>query len=120
MNQLSIFFLLSFFFLHCRTNGQLTELFVVNFRRSIGHNVTSTLRLREGDYVTDGSALSHDHNQTVKTESQAAMRRRAVLEGIHHEAELGMCFFLREAQGFEYLFLQVCVVDTQGAAADFR
>ena len=48
------------------------------------------------------------------------MRGSAVLEGVHQEAETGLCLVGRESQQFEHLLLQLRVVDTDRAAADLR
>ena len=47
------------------------------------------------------------------------MGRRAVLEGVHQEAELFARAFLRESEQLEHGVLQLGVVDTNGAAAQF-
>ena len=48
------------------------------------------------------------------------MRGRAVLEGVHQEAEALLRLLGREAQQFEHLLLQLRVVDTDRTAADLR
>ncbi len=70
---------------------QLAQLFFVHVVGRLRHQVGRALRFRESNNVADRIALSHNHNQTVKTESQTSVRRSAVFEGIHHKAK----FFLR-------------------------
>ena len=48
------------------------------------------------------------------------MGRYSVLEGVKQEAELLLRRFLSKAEGFEHTVLQVTVVDTQRAAAQFH
>ena len=58
-------FRLILFFLDSRTDGQLTELLIINRRRCIRHHIACTLILRESNDVADGCALGHKHNQTI-------------------------------------------------------
>ena len=95
------------------------QLFQCNRRRSFAHGVDSVLRLREGDDVTDGLAFEHEHDHAVQTECQAAMGRCTVFESTEEEAEFLFCFFRRQADGFKDALLDVGLVDTQGAAAEF-
>ena len=82
------------------------------------HHVRSALRLGERDDVADRAALRHEHDEAIETESDAAVRRCAVLEGVHHEAELLTRLFLREPDGLEDFLLQISLIDAQAAAAD--
>ena len=43
---------------------------------------------------------------------------RSILKGIHHEAELHSRDLRREANGFQYLFLKIRIVNAEAAAAD--
>ena len=63
--------------------------------------------------------MEHKHDEAVEAQGNACMRRSTVLECIQEESELLLCFFLGNADGFEYLFLQVFLVNTERAAAGF-
>ena len=105
---------------HSRADVELTELLFINHAGSLAHDICSALVLRESNDIADRFPLGHQHHQTVKAEGQAAMGRRAILESVHHEAKLGVSLFLGQAQSLEDLLLQVSVVDTEAAAADFH
>ena len=66
---------------------QLTQLFLINIIRSLSHEIGSALSFREGDYVADRITLSHNHDQTIQTESQTTVWRSTVFECVHHEAK---------------------------------
>ena len=101
-----------------RTHIKLSQLLGVDLGRRVRHHVRSALRLGERDDVADRAALRHEHDEAVETESDTAVRWRAVLEGVHHEAELLTRLFLREPDGLEDLLLQISLIDAQAAAAD--
>ena len=98
---------------------QFFQLLISDYRRCLGERIDRTLGLREGDDIADGVEVEHQHDETVKAEGDACMRRSAVLECIKQETEFLLCFFLRDTDGFEYFFLQILLVDTKGAAAGF-
>lgn len=91
---------------------QLVELRRVDGRRCIEHHVAAGIVLRESDVVADRLRAAEQRAQTVETECQAAVRGRAVFEGVHQEAEALLRLLGREAQQFEHLLLQLRVVDT--------
>ena len=95
------------------------ELLVCYRRRSLGQRINGALGLREGDNIADGIQMEHKHDEAVEAQGNACMRRSTVLECIQEESELLLCFFLGNADGFEYLFLQVFLVNTERAAAGF-
>ena len=58
---------------------QLPELFVINGRWRIQHNIPARVVFREGDKVADAFAATEDGTQAVETKGQATMRRRISL-----------------------------------------
>lgn len=108
-----------FLFLESGLDVQFFQLLISDYGRCLGERIDRTLGLREGDDIADGVEVEHQHDETVKAEGDACMRRSAVLECIKQEAEFLLCFFLRDTDGFEYFFLQILLVDTKGAAAGF-
>ena len=97
---------------------QLVELRRVDGRRCIEHHVAAGIVLRESDVVADRLRAAEQRAQTVEPEGQAAVRRRAVLEGVHQETELLLRLLGREAQAREDRGLQLGIVDTDRTAAD--
>ena len=59
---------------------QFTQLFLVNIVRSLSHQTACTLCFRESNNVTDRITFSHNHDQTVKTKGQTAVRRRTIFK----------------------------------------
>ena len=102
-----------------QTDVQFTQLLFFDRSRSVGQQALSTLSLREGDHVTDGRSAGHDRDDTIETEGDTTMGRRTVLQIIEQEAELGTGFFRTDIQSGEHLALDVCAVNTDGAATDF-
>ena len=98
---------------------QFFQLLISDYRRCLGERIDRALGLREGDDIADGVEVEHQHDETIKAEGDACMRRSTVLECIKQEAEFLLCFFLRDTDGFKYFFLQILLVDTKGAAAGF-
>ena len=97
---------------------RLVELRLVDVARGVEHHVAAGVVLREGDLVAHRLRAAEQRAQTVETERKAAVRGRAVLEGVHQEAETLLRLFRREAQQLEHLGLQFRIVDTDRAAAD--
>ena len=56
----------------------------------------------------------------VQTEGEATVRRSAVLEGVHEEAELFLHLFFGETEQAEHLLLDFRVVNTDRTATDFN
>lgn len=67
--------------------------------------------------VTNTGCIAHQHDDSVQTERQAAMRGYAVFEGIQKEAEAFMRILVAEAKQLEHLLLDISAVDSDGAAA---
>ena len=99
-------------FLDINDQIQFVQLGRIQDTRSIEHNISSRIVLRESDVVADRLRAAEQRAQTVETERKAAVRGRSVLEGVHQEAEALLRLLGREAQQFEHLLLQLRVVDT--------
>src|SRR5262245_34151897 len=56
---------------------------------SAGEGVEAGGGLGEGDHVADAGRAGQQHHHAVPAERDAAVRRRAVLERVEQEAELG-------------------------------
>src|SRR5690606_36872430 len=68
---------------------QLGQLGLVGRGRAAGHQILTLLRLGERDHVAEAVRAGHQHRQAIDAERDPAVRRRAVLEGVEQEAELG-------------------------------
>ena len=99
---------------------QLVQLLLGNRGRRAAHHVATGVVLREGDEVADAVGATEERAETVEAEGQTSVRRCAVLEGTHQEAELLLRLLVGEAEGVEHLVLQGAVVDTDGAATDLH
>ena len=98
---------------------QFTQLFLVNIVRSLSHQTACTLCFRESNNVTDRITFSHNHDQTVKTKGQTAVRRRTIFKSIHHKAEFLFCLLFGKTDSLENFVLDITTMDTDGTAADF-
>ncbi len=85
----------------------------------LGQRVVAAAGLRERDDVADGLHAGQQRHHAVPAEGDAAVRRGAELEALQQEAELGLGVCLVQAHELEDPFLDVALVDTDGAAADF-
>ena len=103
-----------------RPEGYFLQLLCGNRIRSTRHGVGSGARLREGDDVANGLLASQEHNQTIKADSNAAMRGRTKLKSVDKMAELHFHILFIYAATSKNALLQLGVVDTDGAAASFR
>src|SRR5262249_27813919 len=75
-------------------------------------------RLGEGDHVADAGRAGQQHDHPVPAEGDAAVRRRAVLERVEQEAELGAGLLGGQADHVEHRLLYRGGVDTDRAATD--
>src|SRR3546814_18226154 len=88
------------------------------FTRGMRDQTRRTLRLGEGNHVTNGFCTRHQRDEAVKTESQDAMRRCAVLQRFEQDADFFLRFFLADVARLEYIGLHFFPLDTYRAAAD--
>ena len=99
---------------------QIAQLAVGHRGRALGHEALALLGLGEGDDVADAGHSAQDGDQAIQPEGDPAMRGRSVAEGPQHIAEA----FLDQGRGdlqdiLKYLLLQVRLMDTDAAAAQF-
>ena len=97
---------------------QLLKLCLLYYVGAAGHEAGRGLYLREGYDVAYAGSPGDEHSQPVQTVCKAAVRRSAVLEGAHQEAEALPGLFLGKAQLLKHLLLYLGGVDTYGAAAN--
>ena len=97
---------------------QLAQLLLVDRARRVGEQVLGALRLRERDHVAQRLGPGHQHDEAVEADGDAAVRRRAVLQRVEQEAELGAAPPLVDLQRPEHLALHVGAVDPHRAAAE--
>ena len=100
-------------------NAQLVELVAVDFAGGFGHEVDGGGGFGEGHDFADGFFAGEEHDDAVHAESNTAVGRGAVGEGVEEEAEAAAEKFFREAQGFEEALLNVLAVDSNAAGAEF-
>jgi hypothetical protein len=91
---------------------------LVHRARRARQQALRALRLREGDHVAERLGAGHQRDEAVQAEGDAAVRRRAVLQRVEQEAELGLRLFGADVQRAEHLALHLFAVDTHRAAAD--
>ncbi len=70
--------------------------------RRVGQQVGATRCFRKRNAVAQRLGISHNHNQTVNTEGNAAVRRRSILKRVKQEAELLIRLLLGEAKHREH------------------
>ena len=63
--------------------------------------------------------MKHQHNESVKAECNACMRRCTILECIKKESEFLLSFFFGNSNCLKYLLLQIFLIDTEASAAGF-
>ena len=78
----------------------------------VEHDIASRVVLGECDAVADAVKAGKQRYPAVKTVGKTSVRGRAVLEGVHEEAELLLCALGCEAEYLKHLGLQLAVVDT--------
>ena len=107
------------FFLFLDPDMQVCELHRVDDIGSAAHKVGCILVLGEGDDFTDAVGAGQQHDKTVYAVGQSCVRRNAVLEGREQETEFFIGFLFGEADDLKHLLLDVALVDTDTAAAEF-
>src|SRR5467141_3069700 len=71
---------------------QLSQLLLVDRRRSVREQILRALRLGKGDHVADGFRAGHHGDDAVQAEGDASVRRRAVLQRVEQKSELLLGF----------------------------
>ena len=96
----------------------IAQLTLVHRPRRLSHQAGAFHRLGEGDDIADAAASAEHSHHAVKAQSDAAMRRRAILEGFQHIAEAGLNHIRREFENvFKNSLLHSGLMDTDGTAA---
>src|SRR5688572_28255575 len=88
-----------------KSQAELAQLLFIDRAGRLHQQVLRTLGLREGDDIADRLGPGHQRHQAVQAEGDAAVRRRAELQVVEQEAELGARLLLRNAQRLEYFRL---------------
>ena len=96
----------------------LRQLRVRDRRRRTGHQALRGGGLGERDDVADRFGAGHQRGDAVDAEGDAAVRRRAVLQRVEQEAELGFGLFRADAEQLEHRALHVRAMDADRTAAD--
>src|SRR5439155_10660291 len=99
-------------------DAQLLELLWDHLRGRLGHQALGLLGFGEGDDVADGVGTAEQHDQAIQAESDAAVRRGAVLKGVQQKAEFGLRFVLADPKQIEELALDLPAVVADAAPAD--
>ena len=76
------------------SNSKILKSLGVGVRGTLRHKLACVLHLREGNNVTESFKSEHLHNESVKAESDTAVGRCTVLEGVGEIAELFLCFLV--------------------------
>src|SRR5690554_1051615 len=95
------------------------QLFGVYGCRGIYHYITSSIIFWEGDKIANGFLSAQNCDQSIKSECNSPMWRRAVLKSIHQISKLCLCFLSGEAQEFKHLGLSIFIVDSYRTSTDF-
>ena len=107
-------------FLYVDCQAEFIQLLLVDNTRGIEHNIATAVVLGERYDIADAVKFSKEAYETVQAVCQTTMRRCAILEGVHEETELLLCLFGGEAEDFEYLLLQLGIVDTDAATTNLN
>src|SRR5688572_30270583 len=99
---------------------QFLELLLGNDRWRTAHGVHTPRCLRKGNHVADRRLTRKDHDNSIKSQRNAAMRRRTVFQCLQEEAELVPCLSFRKPQRLEDARLQVTAMNSDGSATDLR
>src|SRR3954467_364795 len=80
---------------------QVFQLRLAYWGRRIDHQVFGGGGLGERNHVAQRFATGKNHDDAIQSQSNAAVRRRTVLQGFKEESEALLRFFRRHAQGLE-------------------
>jgi len=101
------------------SNPQLAQLPIVNRRRRPGHQIHGLRGFRKCDDLTNRRLTTHERHDAIEAERNAAMRWRAVLEGVQEEAESRPGVLVRDPEQPEDVPLHVGPMNPDAAAGDF-
>src|SRR5690606_32366057 len=102
------------------SDTELHQLLRRHAARRVAHQIGGLLGLREGDDIAEALALRQQHHQAIHAEGDAAVGRRAELQGVEEEAELLPGLLFTDAEGAEHLLLHDGIVETDRAAGDLE
>ena len=80
--------------------------------RRIDHHIPSLIVFWKGDEISDRALAIHDSAEAIKAKRDASVRRSAILECAHQEAELLFGLTFGKAQQLEVLFLEFAIVNS--------
>src|SRR5882672_5975724 len=80
---------------------QFLQLLLAHRSRRIYHQIHRARRLREGNDLSQAVRTRQNHDNPVKAQSNPAVRRRAVLQGLQEKPKTAAGLFLRHAQRTE-------------------
>ena len=98
---------------------QLAQLLFVHHVRRLCEQTLRALRFRKRDYIAYRFRTGHHGDNAIQAEGNAAVRWRAVLQGLKQETEFCFGFFGVDAQRGEHFGLHLLTVNTHRAATDF-
>jgi len=99
---------------------QVAELPRVHGAGRAGHQLLAAIVFREGNDVANRVGSGDEHDEAVDAEGDAAVGRRAEAEGVQQMPEERLLVGLADPERGEHLPLQIGLVDSQAAAAEFE
>src|SRR4051812_7800377 len=112
--------ILSIFLLRRELNSELAQLPIIDVARRLGHEIEHAVGLWEGDDFADAFFARDQHHDPVEAERDAAVRRSPESEGTENVAEERFLIFFGDAERGEDLRLQIALVNSNAAAAEFH
>ena len=99
---------------------KLPQLLEISLRRRLGHHLDASVVFRKRDHIANTILASNEHHEAIQAESNATVRWRAEFEGLENMAEEELLLLLVDAQNAEHFRLEIGLVDSQAATADFN
>src|SRR5512135_1135644 len=101
-------------------NPQLAQLARFDGGRRVSQHANRALAFWKSDHIAQRLGAAQEHCETIDTEGDAAMGRRAETQRLKEKPELRCRFVRADAHQAEDFFLQFHLVDTNAAAADLN
>src|SRR5690606_37697725 len=98
---------------------KLFQLFFINVRWLIDHNIAPRIVFWESNKIADGFLSAQNGNKSIQSKSDSAVRWRAVLERIHQKSELRFCFFFTKSKKFKHFCLRFFIMNPNRTTAYF-
>src|SRR5207244_5558697 len=76
--------------------------------------------LEESDNIANRVLPCKQHNNTIQTQGNSSVRRRAVLKSFQEKSKAPFSLFIAETQSLKHRGLNVLAMDTDRAATDFH